>query len=68
MPTVNKDAEQQFKETIKETCDKNLHTIPLLDKVCSQVLDDLLEEVIKDVNILDEEINPEKICTKIHMC
>uniref|UniRef100_A0A0N5CFQ4 Saposin B-type domain-containing protein n=1 Tax=Strongyloides papillosus TaxID=174720 RepID=A0A0N5CFQ4_STREA len=68
MPTVNTDAEYQFKETVKKACDKNLHTIPLLDKVCTQVLDDLLEEVVKDVEILDEEINAEKICKKIRMC
>uniref|UniRef100_A0A0N5CGG5 Saposin B-type domain-containing protein n=1 Tax=Strongyloides papillosus TaxID=174720 RepID=A0A0N5CGG5_STREA len=68
MPTVNTDAEHQFKETVKETCDKNSHAIPLLEKVCTQVLDDLLEEVVKDVEILDEEINPEKICKKIRMC
>uniref|UniRef100_A0A0N5CGG3 Saposin B-type domain-containing protein n=1 Tax=Strongyloides papillosus TaxID=174720 RepID=A0A0N5CGG3_STREA len=68
MPTVSKDTEQQFRDTVQKTCDRMLKTIPLLDKVCKEVTEDTIEEVFKDLYETERLIDPDEICRKMHMC
>uniref|UniRef100_A0A0K0FFZ7 Saposin B-type domain-containing protein n=1 Tax=Strongyloides venezuelensis TaxID=75913 RepID=A0A0K0FFZ7_STRVS len=68
MPTVKKSTEKQFENTIKETCDKILHVIPLMDKICKQVSENVIEEVCKDLNETEKSVNPNEICSKLKFC
>uniref|UniRef100_A0A0N5BSE0 Saposin B-type domain-containing protein n=1 Tax=Strongyloides papillosus TaxID=174720 RepID=A0A0N5BSE0_STREA len=48
--------------------DKMLHAIPIMDKVCKQVSEDVIEEVCKDLNEAEKSVDPKEICSKLKIC
>ena len=45
-----------------------LHAIPIMDKVCKQVSENVIEEVCKDLNEAEKSVDPKEICSKLKIC
>ncbi|CAD5214036.1 unnamed protein product [Bursaphelenchus xylophilus] len=59
---------ETIRPKVNEACLKWSHNVSFLDRVCEKLVDRAIVELAKWLRAEEKKIDPERICTFLHMC